>query len=204
MIRSALPLLASLVMVASGAHADERRLRAGDAVPFSHAPCSVLDGRPCAPYTCSLLDHNGPCIPEIDYPIGQNLQVTVMSRPPQDRPDWYRKPDHDLDTLSDLFAALRACWTPPAGDDARAGMQMSVMFSFNRDGRPIAPPRMTFASADAPKQTRDIYRKAIDDSLNGCLPLTFTKALGGAIAGRPIMIRYVDNREPDAGAGTVR
>lgn len=199
-----LVLLALVVTAASAAHAETQRLRAGDAVPFSHAPCSVFDRRPCAPYTCSLLDHHGPCIPEIDYPIGQNLQVTVMSRPPQDKPDWYRKPDHDLDTLVDLFAALRSCWTPPAQDVARAGMQMSVMFSFNRTGRPIAPPRMTFASRDAPKETRDTYLKAIDDSLNGCLPLTFTKALGGAIAGRPIMIRYIDNRELDAGAGAVR
>ncbi len=193
-----------IAATASTAHAETRRLRAGDAVPFSHAPCSVLDGPPCAPYTCSLLDHNGPCIPEIDYPIGQNLQITVMSKPPDDRPDWYRKPDHDLDTLGDLFAALRSCWTPPARDVARAGMQISVMFSFNRGGRPIAPPRMTFASPDASKETRDTYLKAIDDSLNGCLPLKLTNALGGAIAGRPIMIRYVDNREPGEGAGAVR
>ena len=32
-------------------------------------------------------------------------------------------------------------------------------------------------------------------SLDACLPLKFTKGLGGALAGRPIMIRYVDNRE---------
>jgi hypothetical protein len=31
--------------------------------------------------------------------------------------------------------------------------------------------------------------------LNACLPLKFTSGLGGALAGRPIAIRYVDNRE---------
>lgn len=197
-------LILVMMAVASAAHAESRRLRAGDAVPFSHAPCSLLDGPPCAPYSCSVLDHNGPCIPEFDYPIGQNLQVTVMSVPPEDKADWYRKPDHALDNLGDLFAALRSCWTPPARDAARAGMQMSVMFSFNRAGTPIAPPRVTFASHDAPKEARDLYLKAINDSLNGCLPLTFTKGMGGAIAGRPIMIRYVDNREFGDGAGPVR
>ena len=39
------------------------------------------------------------------------------------------------------------------------------------------------------------YLKAINDSLDACMPLKFTGGLGGAIAGRPIMIRYVDNRE---------
>lgn len=203
-MRRGLLTLVIIAVAASSAHAETRRLRAGDAVPFSHAPCSLLDGPPCAPYTCSLLENNGPCIPEIDYPIGQNLQVTVMSKPPDDRPDWYRKPDHDLDNLGDLFAALRSCWTPPARDVARAGMQMSVMFSFNRAGTPIAPPRVTFASDDAPKEARDTYLKAINDSLDGCLPLKLTKGLGGAIAGRPIMIRYVDNREFGDGAGPVR
>jgi len=47
-----------------------------DATPFSHAPCSVLDGRPCTPTFCSVFNH-GPCIPEIDYPYGENLQLTV-------------------------------------------------------------------------------------------------------------------------------
>lgn len=203
-MRRGLLILVIVATAASSASAETRRLRAGDAVPFSHAPCSLFDGPPCAPYTCSLLENNGPCIPEIDYPIGQNLQVTVMSQPPADRADWYRKPDHDLDNLGDLFAALRSCWTPPARDAARAGMQMSVMFSFNRAGTPIATPRMTFASRDAPKEARDTYLKAINDSLNSCLPLRLTKALGGAIAGRPIMIRYVDNREFGDGAGPVR
>ncbi len=203
-MRHSLLILALTAAAVSAAHADTRRLRAGDAVPFSHAPCSLLDGPPCAPYTCSLLDHNGPCIPEFDYPIGQNLQVTVMSVPPADKADWYRKPDHDLDNLGDLFAALRACWTPPAQESVRVGMQMTVMFSFNRAGTPIAPPRVTFASHDAPKEARDIYFRAISDSLDGCLPLKLTRGLGGAIAGRPIMIRYVDNRELGEAAGPVR
>ncbi len=51
-----------------------------DATPFAHAPCSVLSGEPCTPSFCSVFNH-GPCIPEIDYPIGQNLQLTIQSVP---------------------------------------------------------------------------------------------------------------------------
>ena len=75
-------------------------------------------------------------------------------------------------------------------------MQMSVMFAFRTSGQLIAPPRITFASRDAPQDTRAIYLAAIAASLDGWLPLHFTRGLGGAIAGRPIMIRYVDNRDP--------
>jgi hypothetical protein len=165
-----------------------------DATPFSHAPCSVLDGQPCTPSFCSVFN-DGPCIPEIDYPYGQNLQLTIQSVPPQDQAAKYRKPDHDLDTIGDLFAALRSCWSPPPSDVARQGMQMSVRFSFKRSGEIIARPRVTYATAGVPAETRALYLKAIDASLTACVPLKFTAGLGGALAGRPIAIRYVDNRD---------
>ncbi len=185
-------LVAALLALAGAASARSRHPI--DATPFAHAPCSVLDGEPCTPSTCSVFSH-GPCIPEIDYPIGQNLQVTILSVPAKDDVAKYRKPDHDLDTIGDLFAALRSCWSPPAADDARAGMQMSVLFSFKRTGEMIAAPRVTYATPGVSADLRDRYLKAIETSLQGCAPLPFTAGLGGAIAGRPIMIRYVDNRE---------
>ena len=54
---------------------------------------------------------------------------------------------------------------------------------------------MTYATAGVPPDTRDTYLKAINASLDACVPLKFTGGLGGALAGRPIAIRYVDNRE---------
>jgi hypothetical protein len=184
-------LAAILGFAAGSAHAQRRHI---DATPFSHAPCSVLDARPCTPSFCSVFN-DGPCIPEIDYPYGQNLQLTVQSVPPQEDAAKYQKPDHDLDNIGDLFAALRACWSPPAAEGAREGMQMSVRFSFKRSGEIIATPRLTFATAGVPAETRATYLKAINASLNACVPLKFTDGLGGALAGRPIAIRYVDNRD---------
>src|SRR5258708_36516691 len=104
--------------------------------PFSHSPCSVLDGQPCTPSFCSVFNH-GPCIPDIDYPYGENLQLTVQTVPPQNEADTNKKPDHDLNTVGDLFAALRSCWTPPPSDAAPQGMLMSVRFSFKRSGEMI-------------------------------------------------------------------
>jgi hypothetical protein len=164
--------------------------------PFFHAPCSVLSHRPCTPYFCSVFNR-GPCIPEIDYPYGENLQLTVESTPSQDEAPKYQKPDHDLDNIGDLFAALRSCWTPPEAGAAKEGMQMTVRFSFKRSGDLIAPPRITYATAGVPADLRDSYFKAINASIEACAPFKFTGGLGGAVAGRPIAIRYVDNRALD-------
>jgi hypothetical protein len=64
---------------------------------------------------------------------------------------------------------------------------MSVLFSFNKSGVMIAPPRMTFATQGAPANVRDAYFKSINASLSGCEPFKFTLGLGDNIAGRPIM-----------------
>jgi hypothetical protein len=184
--------LIAIILAMTAAHA--RRRHAIDATPFSHAPCSVLDGRPCTPSYCSVFNR-GPCIPEIDYPYGENLQLTIESMPAHDDAAKYVRPDHDLDTIGDLFAALRSCWSPPPAETAREGMQMSVRFSFKRSGEIIASPRITYATAGVPADIRTAYLKAINASLDACMPLKFTGGLGGALAGRPIAIRYVDNRE---------
>ncbi len=91
----------------------------------------MLSGEPCTPF-CGVFYH-GPCIPEIADAYNENLQVTIQSQPSHDDAAKYQRPDHDLDTIGDLFAALRSCWSPPAADAAREGMQMSVLFSFSKD-----------------------------------------------------------------------
>ena len=193
--RSFATLVVVLAFSVAGA-AEARRRHQIDAMPFSHAPCSVLEGRPCTPSFCSVFNH-GPCIPEIDYPYGENLQLTIQTVPPKDDAAKYVRPDHDLDTIGDLFAELRSCWSPPPADAAREGMQMSVRFSFKRSGEIIGAPRLTYATAGVSPDIRETYLKAINASLDACAPLKFTGGLGGALAGRPIAIRYVDNRELD-------
>ena len=174
--------------------ADARNYHHINPIPFSHSPCSVLDNRPCTPYFCSVFNH-GPCIPKIDYPYGENLQLTIQTVPSKEDEAKYQRPDHDLNSIGDLFAQLRSCWSPPPAEQARAGMQMSVRFSFKRSGEMIGPPRMTFATSGVPADVRQTYLKAINASLDACIPLKFTNGLGGALAGRPIAIRYVDNRD---------
>ena len=194
--RTAILFVVVVLGLARAGSAEARRWHRINAIPFSHEPCSVLSHHPCTPSFCSVF-RRGPCIPEIYYPYGENLQLTVESKPAETDAQKYQKPNHDLDNIGDLFAALRSCWTPPPADAARGGMQMTVRFSFKRSGDLIGPPRMTFATAGAPADVRNTYLKAINDSIGACVPLKFTGALGGAVAGRPIAIRYVDNRDID-------
>ena len=174
--------------------------RVGLALGFALALAGAAEARGMRiPGTeCSVFDRR-PCVAAPDYWIGQDLRLTIASKDTSET----TKPDHDLDTIRDLFAALRACWQPPAPEQAREGMQMSVRLSFRRNGDMIAPPRVTYTSPDAPAETRQTYRAAIDAALDRCAPLPLTKGLGGAIAGRPIAIRYIDDRDLEPKPDTV-
>jgi hypothetical protein len=168
--------------------------------------CSVLSGRPCYPTFCSVF-HGGPCLPYYLPPIGEDLRLTIVSA--DDEPvgnnagaakndqagsENETADDHPLDSISAMFAALRACWVPPPKDEARPGMEYTIRFAFKRDGEIVAPPRVTYASHDAPADVRDVYRDAVNAALKRCTPLHFSDGMGGAVAGRPIAIRFVDNR----------
>jgi len=154
--------------------------------------CSVFDPRPCAPTVCSPLDGE-PCLPQYPFPLGENLQLTINSA--QSHEGERVAPDHPIDTIRDLFVALRACWLPPDQDAAHPGMQMSVRFAFNRAGKIIGKPRVTYTTPGAGGDARRTYRHAITEALDRCTPMPFSHGMGGAIAGRPIAIRYVDNRK---------
>lgn len=158
--------------------------------------CSILDGRPCAPSVCSVFDSE-PCRPEYGHPIGQDLRLTVQGRG-ADRQG--RKPERPLNTIEDVFAALRGCWTPPPAAEARPGMEISVRLSFTRSGEIMGEPRFTFVTPGTSSAHRATYQRAVAAALNLCTPLPFTDGLGGALAGRPISIRFIDTRN-QRGAG---
>ena len=177
--------------------------RHGVHLPSLHSsyPCSVLGHRPCIPYGtyCSIFSHH-PCLPDIDYPIGETLQLTIVSRADGDTPDAPAERNTadrlppDLNTIRDVFSALRTCWVPPEKDVARSGMQITLRLSFNSHGGMISEPRTTYVTPDTPPDVRQVYWDAATAALKRCTPLQFTNGLGGALAGRPFAIRFVDDR----------
>ena len=171
--------------------------------------CSVLSGRPCHPSFCGVF-HRGPCVPYYEPPFSEDLRLTIVStddnaagkdagaaKSDQAGGETDAANDHPLDSISAMFAALRACWVPPPKDEARPGMEYTVRFAFKRDGDIVAPPRVTYASHDAPADVRNVYRDAVAAALKRCTPLHFSDGMSGAVAGRPIAIRFVDNRMVD-------
>jgi hypothetical protein len=175
----------------------------------AHAQCSVFSRHPCVPGVCSVFSRR-PCVGGPFYPYGEDLQLTIVSTAPDqptdsptqgahvtpgaDTPAGNPDGEHQLDTIREMYAALRACWVPPPQDEARPGMQMSVRLSFKRSGEMIGAPRTTYVSPDAPPEARNLYHDAILAALDRCTPLRFSAGLGGALAGRPLAIRYVDDR----------
>jgi len=189
--------LVGVIVVAAGLQVESAFAR--------HGVCSVLSHHPCTPTVCSVF-HRGPCIPEIEYPIGQDLRLTITTAasdgdasgiPAIHSSESKASTGKELNTIRDVFNALRECWVPPPESEARAGMQISVRFSFKNNGEIISVPRVTYKSPDAPPETVTKYHNAITEALNRCTPLPFTRGLGNAVAGRPIAIRFVDDRRHD-------
>src|SRR5215471_9259144 len=90
----------------------------------AQAQCSVLSRHPCNPFGCSVFRRR-PCFPQILPSIGQDLRLTIMSdksgnptdgreTAPGSATDTAPGTEHKLNTIRDMFDALRACWVPPA------------------------------------------------------------------------------------------
>jgi hypothetical protein len=182
--------------------------------------CSVFQGGPCIPYywpplgenlqlTITTTDDNDPAKAggkTKDGDSNENGGSADQNNTDADKNNGDTNKDagdtnqaqpKPVDTIGEMFAALRACWVPPPKDEARQGMQYTVRFSFKRDGQMVGPPFVTFVSHDAPADTRGVYRDAIDEALNRCMPMHFTDGMAGAVVGRPIAVRFVDNRTSD-------
>jgi hypothetical protein len=215
-------IFAGLIVLAAVGAADRLSAQPLNRLPPAAAPCSVLSGRPCHPSFCGVF-HRGPCFPQYLPPIGQDLRLTIVSSDDREPAstgtpnsstsgDQANSPGETerangeadnapekkpLDTIGAMYAALRACWVPPPKEAARHGMEYTIRFAFKRDGEVLAPPRVTYSSHDAPTDVRDVYRDAVNAALARCTPLHFTDGMAGAVAGRPIAIRFVDNRSTE-------
>src|SRR5262245_25800201 len=92
-------------------------------------------------------------------------------------------PQAPINTLTDLEAALLACWVPPPMEQSRVGMQITVLMSFKRNGEMFGQPRIIFQSRDASDSERASYHTAVAETLKRCASLPFTEAFGNGMAG---------------------
>jgi hypothetical protein len=100
-----------------------------------------------------------------------------------------------VDNLKELFTRLGSCWKPPSLSRASPGIDITVLVSFTRSGDILGHPRITFESEQATDNDRLTYRVAVMETLQRCTPIPFTAGMAGAIAGRPVTVRF-HNRKP--------
>jgi hypothetical protein len=99
-----------------------------------------------------------------------------------------------IPNLAALSAWLKQCWEPPVLPRGNRGMEITVQFTFKRDGNLLGRPRITYETRDATDDERIAYRTAVMEALQRCVPVPFTSGMGSAIAGRPLTIRFDDRR----------
>jgi hypothetical protein len=201
--RSTIAIVCGALAVAAPGTANQARAQLD--LGLTPPPCSVLSGHPCHPSFCSVF-HRGPCFPEYLPPIGQDLRLTVAATEgtPKDKPVTDRRDEGQLvNSIHDMFDALRACWIPPPKDKAHHGMEYTVRFAFKRNGELMAPAQVTYTTHDVPVEVRDIYRDAVEAALKRCTPMHFSNGMASAIPGRPISMRFIDDRMvgDDSGKG---
>lgn len=92
------------------------------------------------------------------------------------------------DTLEALGQALTACFQAPTGS---SGSAITVLVSLRRDGTVLGHPRITFSHLVGTEAGKRAFITAALGSLKACTPVAVTPGLGGAIAGRPLSIRFV-------------
>ncbi|QDI83211.1 hypothetical protein E8E01_23755 [Methylorubrum populi] len=95
------------------------------------------------------------------------------------------------DTLKALYPALAACWQVPEGLSRFERAEITARLSLRRDGSVIGTPQVTFAKTPGDAKTRDILIRATLDAIARCTPVRLTPGLGGAIAGRPLALRFI-------------
>jgi hypothetical protein len=122
------------------------------------------------------------------FPFGYDRWVNVQGR--EQPPD---KPNKPVNTIQDVFDAFRACWRGPPANVSRPGTEITIRFSFKRDGSIIGSPRVTFQS-ELSQEQRLAYFTAVAEALQRCLPLPFTASFGQAVAGHPFALRFIDDR----------
>jgi hypothetical protein len=90
-------------------------------------------------------------------------------------------------TLRDHSAALHRCLVIPPGP---AGSTLTIRFSLRRDGAVLGKPQITFAKLNGDAAEQRGFADSVAAAFDRCVPVAITDALGGAVAGRPLLVRF--------------
>jgi hypothetical protein len=95
----------------------------------------------------------------------------------------------DVNSLRELFGALNTCLTAAAIRGPQ-GAELTIVFSLRRDGSLFGKPRISYWRAKGDLDQQQAFAKQIAGAFDKCLPIPVSVGLGGAIAGRPLSMRF--------------
>ena len=104
------------------------------------------------------------------------------------------RPEAPVDNIRDLTRALRGCWSPPPIDNAVGPVDVTFQVSFKRSGELFGKPKFVTFVQKVPTELRQRYHQAVAEALDLCQKMPFTDTMGGAVAGRPFRVNFLDRR----------
>jgi hypothetical protein len=154
---------------------------------------------------CQFTGNPGPCGPYDQYQdsFGQELRMTLIFSPqgkvrtePPAAAAPVPPPGGKLNTIRDVFGALRNCFAASLGQGGSQEISATLRFSFTRGGEILGEPRFTYVQPGISADMRQAFEREMGHALVACMPLPFTDGLGGALAGRPFSIRVIKPAKP--------
>ena len=97
-------------------------------------------------------------------------------------------------TLMEMWSQFRFCLRSAHIDK---GVDLTLRFSFKRDGTLNGKPTISYFNLPADTELEHRNAEAIAHVIDHCLPVSISDALGNAIAGRPMWIRF-HGRKPES------
>ena len=92
-------------------------------------------------------------------------------------------PANTLDALrAKIGDCLRPVHAPPTST-------LTVLFTLKRDGGLFGKPRITYSALEGDPRDQKRFVEDALAAISNCLPIEITDGLGGAIAGRPIVVK---------------
>ena len=92
----------------------------------------------------------------------------------------------------EIAAQIARCWLAPGSQRGKRIIATARM-SFRADGALLGQPLITYINAPPGSAMRADIAASVNAAVAACTPLPFTAALGSAIAGRMIVIRFIAN-----------
>jgi len=131
--------------------------------------------------------------------LAQGTILTIEISRSNPRP---HKPTGSINTLQDLMAAFAGCWEPPPADASRGPVDLTFQVSFKRSGELFGKPRTVVFARAVTDEERKRHYTAVAEAVDRCSRMPFTESMGGAVAGRPFRINFLDRRNSRKAKGS--